>query len=134
MTTPTQREQRKSFILRSQSLPSLRNGLYKVVEEEEDKIDENDYVDDEKECEDKINDSSKEEEEEEEGENDEYEKDFVDDETEDSEDSRATFFHSAVKSDNDSNEEAEETENEDATLSVVEELENLGIRSDGSNN
>jgi hypothetical protein len=150
MTTSTHRKLRSSIILSGQNSTRVRNGLDKVVEEEEEgddkRRDEEDYVDDEKDYEDENNDSSEEEEEEDEeedstdeeggteGENDEYEEDFVDDETEDSEDSQATFFPSAVNSDNDSNEEEEETENGYETLSLVEELENLGIRSDESNN
>jgi hypothetical protein len=142
MTTPIQRKLRGTIILDQKISTSPQNGLDKVVEEEEDEWDEEDYVDDEEDDEDETDDSNEEEgdgeevddDSEEEGENDadndEYEEDFVDDETEGSEDSQATFLPSALNSDNDSNEEEEVSGNEDETLSLVEELENLGIRSD----
>jgi hypothetical protein len=75
---------------------------------------------------------------------DEYEEDFVDAKTEgseDSEDNQATYVPSALNSDDDeshlssqySSGEEEGSGNEDEALSLVEELENLGMTPDDSN-
>ncbi|KFY01310.1 hypothetical protein O988_02808 [Pseudogymnoascus sp. VKM F-3808] len=143
MTTPTRRGLRSRLTLDRQNSANPRNGLNKIIEEEDDKGDEEYYVADEENSDDETDDDSEEEdmgsdsedESENDDDNDEYEEDFVDDETEDSEDSQATFLPSTHISDTDSNEdeEASGNENEDVTLSLVEELENLGIKPDESN-
>ena len=127
-TTPTKRKLRSKFILDRQNSTSLQNGLdlIKEEEEEEDERDDEEEVDDSSE---EMDDSS---EEEDDDDGDEYEEDFVDDETEDSEDSQETYLPSTLNSDNDSNEAG--SGNEDEALSLVEELENLGITPHESNN
>ncbi|KFX87765.1 hypothetical protein V490_08039 [Pseudogymnoascus sp. VKM F-3557] len=142
MTTPTRRELRSSLDRQNSANP--QNGLKKIIEEEEGESDEDYYVADEENSDDEIDDDREEEDNEEDmdndseqesendDDNDEYEEDFVDDEAEDSEDSQATFLPSTLISDNgsDEDEETSGTESEAETLCLVDELKNLGIRSD----
>ncbi|KFY04132.1 hypothetical protein O988_00968 [Pseudogymnoascus sp. VKM F-3808] len=129
-----------TFILDYLNSANMQNGLGKIIEEEEDKCDKEDCVADKEDSTREIDDDSEqednkeginndnEEESKNDGDNDEYEEVFVDDETEDSEDSQATVMSCTLISGNDKN------ENEDDTLRLVDELNNLGIRSNESSN
>lgn len=143
VTTATQIMLRGYFILDRQNSTTPRDGLDKAAEDDkEDEWDEEDYVDVKEDGRDMIDGSDEEEgdgekeyDENEErdqtdDDGDEYEEDFVDGEAENSGNSQATFLPSTFNSDTHSNDEEEGYGHEDRTLSLVDELENLRIKSD----